>query len=66
LIGKSITATGTGNTTVTGNVTGVQLSDGIVNLKLDNGQIVPAANVMSYGTPMQTAVGSAGGVSVTP
>ena len=61
LIGKSITATGTGNTTITGNVTGVQLSNGIVNLKLDNGQIVPAANVMSYGNPMQTAVGTAGG-----
>ncbi|MGN6367263.1 MAG: flagellar hook assembly protein FlgD [Phycisphaerae bacterium] len=60
LIGKSITAAGTGNTTISGNVTGVQLLNGVVNLKLDNGQTVPAANVTSYGNPMQTAVGTLG------
>lgn len=65
LIGKYITATGTGNTTVGGNVTGVQLANGVVNLKLDNGQTVPAANVTSYGNAQVTAVGTSGGVGVS-
>jgi flagellar basal-body rod modification protein FlgD len=61
LIGKAITATGTGNSTITGTVTGVQLANGAVNLTLDNGQTVSAANVLSYGTPTQTAVSQLGG-----
>ena len=66
LIGKYITATGDGNTTVAGNVTGVALSQGAVYLKLDSGLTVPASSVTSYGNPMVTAIGTSGGMTATP
>ena len=60
LIGKSVTAAGTGNTTITGTVTGVQLINQSVFLKLDNGQSIPASNVTGFSTPPVSAIGHSG------
>ena len=65
LIGKYITATGSGNTPVAGNVTGVALNQGAVYLKLDNGLSVPASSVTSYGNPVLTTPGGNTDIDIT-
>jgi flagellar basal-body rod modification protein FlgD len=60
MVGKYVTATGTGNTTISGTVTGVQLINQSIYLSLDNGQSIPASTVTGFSAapPVNTATGT--------